>query len=359
MKTALFIGRFAPAHKGHVSVIMRLLETYDRVVIGLGSCYDVGSRRAPLLAVFREKMLLLSIYNNGGDMNKLKIVHMQDYDTFEEWLDDVLLIGKEYKVTHFISNNHKDILDVLKAKKIELPFEIVDPEKMTQFRAHATDLRRAVVDGDYEKYLSMAASGTRLLMPSFDGFNRIRICNDNKGRKLFKGRQSVDVVFTIQEKVKTPSGKVFMKTYVLCGIRPQTKIDFPGYLGIPGTQIINHESPTDAAIRALNEKASIHVNMISNLSEPAVISIHTDKGIYIGALGFLQMYNKSELAGKFGGSSQCFYINMICSHTVFNKILKQSNFKFIPIQDCLEQPMAYQHKEMVQDGFHRLSQYAE
>ncbi len=38
MKTALFIGRFAPAHKGHIEAILKMLESYDRLVIGLGSC---------------------------------------------------------------------------------------------------------------------------------------------------------------------------------------------------------------------------------------------------------------------------------------------------------------------------------
>ena len=40
MKTALFIGRFAPSHKGHIEAIMKMLDSYDKVIIGLGSCYE-------------------------------------------------------------------------------------------------------------------------------------------------------------------------------------------------------------------------------------------------------------------------------------------------------------------------------
>lgn len=66
MKTALFIGRFAPSHKGHIEAIMKMLDSYDKVIIGLGSCYESGTKRHPFLAVFREKMLLLSIQERGG-----------------------------------------------------------------------------------------------------------------------------------------------------------------------------------------------------------------------------------------------------------------------------------------------------
>ena len=37
MTTALFIGRFAPAHKGHIAAVKKLLSEYDKVIIGLGS----------------------------------------------------------------------------------------------------------------------------------------------------------------------------------------------------------------------------------------------------------------------------------------------------------------------------------
>jgi cytidyltransferase-like protein len=64
-KKALFIGRFAPPHKGHIEAIINLASEFDEVVIGLGSCYEVGSPRHPFQAVYREKMILFSLYETG------------------------------------------------------------------------------------------------------------------------------------------------------------------------------------------------------------------------------------------------------------------------------------------------------
>lgn len=359
MTTAFFIGRFAPAHIGHIDAIMKALNEYDKVIVGLGSCYDVGTKRAPLLAVYREKILLLSIKNAGGDLSKLKIVHIQDYESFDEWLDDVLLICKKYKVTHFITGNNEDILDIIKQKKLDLPYTFINPEINSFTKFHASELRKAIVEGDFKKYENLASSGAKILLPSFDGFNKIRTSFVDNGRTFNAGKQSCDLVFTLQERIVTPSGKPFLKTYVLVGNRPADNPDFPKYLGIVGTTINKFESPINAVIRALKTKAGINCKLLSNTSEPATVLLESDVGKVVSELGFLQFYNDKLLAGMGGGSSQCFYINIYASPKIFNNVLKKSRFKFVPVYECLEEPMAYQHKDMVKDAVNRLSHYAE
>jgi len=59
MKTKVLVpGRFSPPHRGHILMFSYLLEIFDEVIIGIGSCYEVGTARYPLLAHFREKMIL-------------------------------------------------------------------------------------------------------------------------------------------------------------------------------------------------------------------------------------------------------------------------------------------------------------
>lgn len=359
MTTALFIGRFAPAHRGHVNVIMDLLKNYDRVIIGLGSCYDVGSKRAPLLAIFREKMLLLSIKEMGGDLDKITICHIQDYISFDDWLKDVLEICKLYNVTHFISGNNEEIIDVFKNHYSDLPFEIVNPEKYSKEKFHASDLRKAVVEGDFDSYYNMAAPGTKMLLSSFDGFNRIRTSNENNGRMFHEGKQSIDVVFTMQEKVIPESKVPYLKTYVLVGTRHQDAKDFPNFPTLVGGTIKKFESPIAACLRVLETKAHIKATLKSNMIEPSVITIESDKGLIISELAFLQLYNDKVLAGMEGGSSQCFSINIYGSPKIFDKVLANSNFKFVPVYEINEQKMAYQHREMLMDAVGKLNHYAE
>ena len=357
MKTALFIGRFAPPHKGHINAIIKMLKEYDKLILCLGSCYESGSSRHPLLAVFREKMILLSIVQAGGDLSKIKVVYLQDYDTFDMWIADVLEIAKQNNITHFITGNKEDILDVLNDKGIALPFQFVNPEDDSDIPYHATDLRNAIAHGDYDKFSEIASSGTQLLLGSVDGLNGIRNALDNSGRVFYKGRQTVDLVFTIQEKFEQANNIPYFKTYVLCGQRPANKADYPNYLGLVGDEIHKFESPINAALRVLREKTGIEAELKSNISEPAIITIDSDEGKILADIRFLQLYNSKLYAGTQGGSSQAFHINLNCHHHDFDNILAKSGFKFIPASDAIEQGLAYQQTDMLKDAINKLSHY--
>ena len=58
LETAYMPGRFSPPTRGHIQTMLWLLERFDRLVLGIGSCYEVGTVRHPLLASIREKMVL-------------------------------------------------------------------------------------------------------------------------------------------------------------------------------------------------------------------------------------------------------------------------------------------------------------
>ena len=358
MTTALFIGRFAPAHKGHIAAVMKLLSEYDKVIIGLGSCYEAGSQRHPLLAVFREKMLLLSVAQKGGDVSKITVVYIQDYSDFEGWINDVLEICNIYNVTHFVTGNKEEILDVLKDKNIKLPFTFVNPEEDSRMPYHATDLRRAVANGDFKKFADVAAFGTLMLLGDVDGLNGIRSAFEDTGRSFLKGRQTVDLIFTMQERIVPKSKVPYLRTYVLCGVRPENKPDFPNYLGLIGDEIEKYESPITAVLRALKKKAGIDATLENNLNEPAIITIKTDNKPVIAELRFLQLYNGERLAGTQGGSSQAFQINIMGSPSMFNKVLKNSIFSFKPVYEVLEQTLAYEQSAMLRDAVNKLNHYA-
>jgi len=357
MKTALFIGRFAPAHKGHIEAILSMLKKYDKVVIGLGSCYEIGTKRHPFLAIFREKMLLLSISEQGGDLSKIEIVHIQDHEKFEDWMDDVLLVCKQHNVTHFITGNKEDILDILKMKNIKLPFEFVNPEETSSVPYHATDLRNAIIKGDYEKFSQIASFGTKLLLGSINGFNGLRYALENTGRNFYKGRQTVDVVFTIQVQKNTNANRKYLKNYVLCGYRDSDKADYPNELGLIGDEIKNFESPLNTCLRTLKEKTGIVAQIKSNLTEPAIISINSKYGEILSELKFLDLYNNKQKAGHFGGSCQAFQINLNCKLDAFDENLKNSKFEFKPVCEVLEEGLAYEQTEMLKDAVGKIEHY--
>ena len=358
MTTALFIGRFAPSHKGHIDVVMQLLDSYDRVVIGIGSCYEIGSSRYPLLAIFREKMLLLSIAERGGDLSRIKVVYLEDYPNFDEWLKDVLEICKKYNVTHFITGNREEILDVLLERKIHLPFQFINPELTSNFSHHATELRNAIKNGDFQKVKHIASYGTLMLMGNVDGLNGIRMAVENSGRVFNVGRQTVDLIFTIQEKEISPSNEAYYKTYVLCGYRPKDKEDYPNYLGLVGDMINKFESPIDAVLRALKQRTGIEAKVEMNTTEPTIITLKSDNGPILADLKFLEFYTDKEQSGKRGGSSQAFHININGDRKMFDNILKNGRFGFMSAYEALKIGLAYQQTEMLQDALNKLKHYA-
>ena len=356
-KVALFIGRFAPPHKGHIVAIKNLLKTNDKVVIGLGSCYNVGISRHPLLAVFREKMILSSLNSEQIDLNKIEFAHVPDYPTFEEWIENVLVLCRQKKVTHFVTGNKEDILNVLNEKKIELPFEFINPELSSGIEYHASDLRKAIIEGDYEKFNSIASFGTVNLMANVKGFNGIREAIENVGPSFYGGRQTADLVFTLQERIVPENNVPYYKTFVLCGTRDKNKLSFPSYLGLLGDEIKLFESPLSTVVRAMKEKTNIDVKVCNNTIEPAHVLVDTGSKKEIAEMKFLKLYSSPNLAGVQGGSSQCFSMNIKISPKKFTNIKSLSLYKnvgFVPVNEAIEQGLAYEQTQMVKDAIKEL-----
>jgi hypothetical protein len=300
-------------------------------------------------------MILLSLYEAGCDISRIKIAHVQDFKDFEQWIEHILILVKKEKITHFVTGNEKDILNVLKEKNMKLDLDFINPELNSTVPYHASDLRKAIVEGDYHKFLEIAAPGTIALIGSINGFQGIREAIENEAPKFYGGRQTVDVVITLSEKLRSKGGHDYYKDYVLCGTRPDKdkKKEFPNYLGIPGNAIEMFESPLNAAVRTLKEKANLNVELLDTQYEPSPILITFSKGKIITTMGFLKLFNSSDirLAGREGGSSQCYHIPLYGSIEEFNSYINDSedlsNLQFIRIEDALAEGLAYEQTGMV------------
>lgn len=112
--TVLAIGRWMPIHKGHKQFLIQLAKKYDKLVVGIGSCYENGTPRNCIPAIEREK-LLRTIFANEG-LTNVVFVPVQDRPTFEEWFGDVVKLCEKFQVTHFCTGNKEDILNVMSEK---------------------------------------------------------------------------------------------------------------------------------------------------------------------------------------------------------------------------------------------------
>ncbi len=347
LETILFIGRFSPPHKGHILAILGLLAQYDRVVIVLGSCYEVGTPRHPLLAVYREKMLLYSLMQAGVDMRRIKIVHLQDYNLWQVWWGKILTLCKRYGANQVSTGNVEDIIGPLK-EHCMLPswLKLVNCEtdlpKEYRYGYRATDLRNAVLRGDYKMFLEIAAPGTVALMGNVGGFVGIRQALANQGMRFVPGRQAVDAIVTTGYRGTN---------WLLCGYRSPDKRNFPSRLAIPGGGIWRFESPIDATLRELSGETGLEFKLLNRSLEPAHAIL---KGLNIlcemKSLGIFSTPDKGK-AGDQGGSSQPFLFRLDVHPRELRPLIKESRellqVDFYPEDFVKAQGLAFQQLEMV------------
>jgi nicotinamide mononucleotide adenylyltransferase/8-oxo-dGTP pyrophosphatase MutT (NUDIX family) len=355
-RVAYVIGRFEPLTMAHLLFFMYLNQEFDEVVIGIGSCFNSGEEKYPFLAVFREKMILLSLVLVGIPISKFKIYHLQDFkNNWIGWWNNVIGIPGIEEVTHFVTGNEEEIILPLKKLGIKFPFKHFNPEKELpkkfRFPHHAKDLRKAVQRNDYEMFKKIAAPGTIALMGNVGGFSGIREALMNNGIQFIPGRQTVDLVITCRSKKAL--------RMLLCGKRrkmkrncprsQKKKMNFPDWLATPGGAINNYESPMDAAVRECEEETGLHIEIVNRHFEPAHVLVN---GI-LSEMRFVKLFstNDERLAGKEGGSSQVFHIDLDVTPEAFRGQLKsKSDLKhvaFRPVYEVLERGLAYQQGDMV------------
>lgn len=349
------IGRWMPLHNGHKSFLLKLARTYERVVVMIGSCYEAGTSRNCIPAIEREKMLRAIFSQAQIPSDKYTIVHVPDTATFEEWILNIQNICAKNGVTHFCTGNKKDILDVLDKRGETLGFDMINPEDGSDFPYHATDIRKMIIEGNYNKLEELIPTEIKPILFR-NSFKEIIAASKDHGIKIVPGRQAVDMIFLIRN---ITDGKI----YVLLGKRSMDKVDFPGYLALPGGGIDDFESPFDAAIREFYEETGLKLQMVDNSLEPAIVKFENIPSSNLEQMFIVGIYSSEDenLAGSRGGSSQCFGVFVEDELYKYEEYLKASDdlseVNFYEIHEAVTMGLAYQHGEMLRKAIAMFDAY--
>ena len=349
-KTVFAIGRWMPLHIGHKQFLVKLARQFDRLVIGIGSCYENGTPRNCIPAVEREKLLLKMLKAEG--ISNVTVIPVQDRPTFEEWIGDVCEVCRRFEVTHFCTGNKEDILDVMEQMGIRPDVDMINPEDDSDFPYHATDIRNAILHGETDKLDGMIPAEIKPMVLS-QITKEIQLAARGEGQEFIPGRQTVDTVFAVKDTTDN--------TYsVLIGKRDAHKIDFPDCFAIPGSGIEEFESPVHAAVRSFLSETGLRITVRDNTDEPADITIDTLGGM-AAHLHFIGIYASPDerINGTRGGGSQCFAVcvegNTDEIAAVLHPSRDLSDVHLVSVDEICHMELAFDQKRMIFDALDRLS----
>ena len=150
----LAVMRMQPIHKGHFSLIVRMLEEMDLVIIGLGSIQESKTINNPFTPKQRREMIE-QVFGQTGKNSKIKIVELKDIGACNPITWSSFVFGKIDGMnlptpSHYYAGSNHDA-DWFNSINIEfgedtLDIQIVD--RLTEtICMSGTEIRKSIISG--------------------------------------------------------------------------------------------------------------------------------------------------------------------------------------------------------------------
>ena len=144
---AVFIGRFQPFHKGHLHNITQALKVSRKLLINIGSSFNVPNIKNPFSFEQRKQMIVSDLEALVIDLSKIVIEPLADYYQEEKW--ELALRQNVHKHSRngdvvAIVGHEKDASSYYLKSFVEWGFIPVDNYKSY----NATDFRREYYNGN-------------------------------------------------------------------------------------------------------------------------------------------------------------------------------------------------------------------
>ena len=138
-KTALFVARLQPPHKGHMNAIREILKKYKKIVIAVGSI-NKHDKNNPFSFHERKSMLnaVLRKYKN-----RCKIIGVQDVKSDRKWAKEIM---KKAKFDVVVTANPW-------TAKCFSGYKIVKPKMVNQKKYNGTRIRKMIRENKQWKSL--------------------------------------------------------------------------------------------------------------------------------------------------------------------------------------------------------------
>ncbi|MCC7197811.1 nicotinamide-nucleotide adenylyltransferase [Candidatus Peregrinibacteria bacterium] len=153
---ALFIGRFQPFHKGHLSVVEQAVKENTHLYIGIGSTQYNYEPYNPLTTSERIQLIEAALKEAKIPREKYSIIPVPNIENFALWPRHVELyippFQKLYTGSSIVAELFHDYNKTLKK-----PYEIIPVQKT--YKICSTEIRTAMLKNKpWEKHVAQATA---------------------------------------------------------------------------------------------------------------------------------------------------------------------------------------------------------
>ncbi len=165
MATGVFIGRFQPFHKGHLTTVKYALKKVDTLVIVIGSAQKSHEPRNPFTAGERISMIRAALLAEKVDMNKILTIPVPDVDVHSLWTRQVDMLVPKYDR---VFANDPFTLMLFQERNIKT----VEPPLKERSMWMATEVRRRMAEG--EDWQELVPAAVARIINEIGGVARIK-----------------------------------------------------------------------------------------------------------------------------------------------------------------------------------------
>lgn len=156
---ALFIGRFQPFHKGHLSVVQQAVKENDHLYIGIGSTQYNYEPYNPLTTAERIQIIEAALKEAKISREKYSIIPVPNIENFALWPRHVELYIPPFQKLYTGSTIVAELFNDYN-KTLKKPYEIIPVQKTCKICS--TEIRTQMLKNKpWEKHV--AASTAKLL----------------------------------------------------------------------------------------------------------------------------------------------------------------------------------------------------
>ncbi|MFB6074864.1 MAG: nicotinamide-nucleotide adenylyltransferase [Haloarculaceae archaeon] len=137
-----YIGRFQPYHNGHHTMVDRISEEVDELVLGIGSAGDSHTAHDPFTAGERIMMITKAVREFERENGLVTyVVPIEDLDRNAVWVSHVQSMCPDFQVAY---SNNPLVVRLFE----EAGIEVRQSKMFDRERLEGSDIRDSMIDGD-------------------------------------------------------------------------------------------------------------------------------------------------------------------------------------------------------------------